>query len=117
MKITNQLPDEALLKELGHRLTAARLAQNLTQAALAERAGVAKRTVERLESGAVATQLSGFLRVCRALELIDGLETLVPEAAASPIAQLKLERNQRKRASKATPAKVSKSKWTWGDAT
>jgi hypothetical protein len=42
---------------------------------------------------------------------------LVPEAAASPIAQLKLERNQRKRASKATPAKASKSKWTWGDAT
>jgi len=28
---------------------------NLTQAALADQAGVSKRTVERLESGAVAT--------------------------------------------------------------
>ena len=46
----------------------ARLTQNLTQAALAERSGVAKRTIERLESGAVATQLSGFLRECRLLE-------------------------------------------------
>jgi transcriptional regulator with XRE-family HTH domain len=117
MKITSQLPDEALLLELGRRLTAARLAQNLTQAALAERAGVAKRTVERLESGAVATQLSGFLRVCRALGLIEGLETLVPEPAASPIAQLKLQGLQRKRASKAKAPKTKKTKWTWGDGT
>jgi len=117
MKITSQLHDEALLQELGGRLTAARLARNLTQATLAERAGVAKRTVERLESGAVATQLSGFLRVCRALDLIEGLETLVPEPAASPIAQLKLEGRQRKRASRAKAAKAGQAKWTWGDAT
>lgn len=117
MKITPQLPDEALLQELGQRLTAARLARNLTQADLAERAGVAKRTIERLESGAVATQLPGFLRVCRALDLIAGLEILVPEAAASPIAKLKLRGRQRKRASKVIPGKVSQKKWTWGDAT
>ncbi len=117
MKITSQLPDEALLLELGRRLTAVRLAQNLTQAALAERAGVAKRTVERLESGAVATQLSGFLRVCRALNLLEGLEALVPESGASPIAQLKLQGVQRKRASKAQAAKARKEKWTWGDGT
>ena len=84
---------------------------------LAERAGVAKRTVERLESGAVATQLSGFLRVCRALGLLEGLETLVPEPAASPIAQLKLQGRQRKRASKAKAVKARKTKWTWGDST
>ena len=94
-----------------------KLTQNLTQAALAERSGVAKRTIERLESGAVATQLSGFLRVCRALGLIEGLEALVPEPAASPIAQLKLQGRQRKRASNATAAKARKTKWTWGDAT
>ena len=115
MKISSQIPDEALLRELGSRLTCARLAQNLTQAALAERAGVAKRTVERLESGAVATQLSGFLRVCRALGLIEGLETLVPVSAASPMAQLKLQGRKRKRASKAKSAKVAHKKWTWGE--
>ena len=117
MKISAQIPDQALLLELGHRLTAARLAQNLTQAALAERAGVAKRTIERLESGAVATQLSGFLRVCRALGLIEGLETLVPEQAASPMAQLKLQRYKRQRASKVKVAKAKPKKWTWGEST
>lgn len=117
MKITPQIPDQILLLELGRRLTAVRLAQNLTQAALAEKAGVAKRTIERLESGAVATQLSGFLRVCRALGLIEGLEMLMPEQVASPMAQLKLQGNKRQRASKAKAAKAKPEKWTWGEST
>ena len=117
MKISSQIPDEALLMELGSRLTAARLAQNLSQAALAEQAGVAKRTVERLESGAVATQLSGFLRVCRALGLLDGLEALVPEAVASPMAQLKLQGHKRKRASKVKTVKAKPKRWSWGEST
>lgn len=45
IKIASQISDEALLLELGSRLTATRLAQNLTQAAVAERAGVATRTI------------------------------------------------------------------------
>lgn len=115
MKITTTLSDEAILHELGGRLAAARLVRNLTQAALAQEAGVAKRTVERLESGQVATQLSGFVRVCRALGLLEGLDALVPEGAASPIAQLRLRGRQRQRATgrKASPAAAKK--WTWGD--
>ena len=115
MKITSQMTDEGLQRELGSRLTAARLDRNLTQAALAEQAGVAKRTVERLESGAVATQLSGFLRVCRALGLVERLETLVPEPVASPIAQLKQQGHKRQRASTTRAAKPQPKKWTWGE--
>jgi DNA-binding XRE family transcriptional regulator len=51
MKITPQFTDEGILRELGARLAGVRLGHNLTQAALAEQAGVSKRTVERLESG------------------------------------------------------------------
>ncbi len=116
MKITPPLTDDAILRELGIRLTAARLALNLTQAALAEKAGVAKRTIERLESGQVATQLSGFLRVCRALGLVERFDALVAEPTPSPIDQLKRQGRKRQRASgKVVPPDTGK-KWTWGDA-
>ena len=84
MKIATTLTNEAILQELGERLAGARLERNLTQAALAEEAGVAKRTVERLESGQAATQLSGFVRVCRALGLLERLDALVPERHRKP---------------------------------
>jgi transcriptional regulator with XRE-family HTH domain len=116
MRISPQLADEAILRELGSRLAAARLARNLTQAALAEEAGVSKRTVERLESGEVAARLSGLVRVCRALGIADRLEALVPSPAISPVEQLKLAGRRRKRASGSRSAKrPAKRKWTWGD--
>jgi transcriptional regulator with XRE-family HTH domain len=125
MRITPQLTDAAILGELGARLAATRLGRNLTQAALAEQAGVSKRTVERLESGEVATQLSGFLRVCRALGLAERLELLVPEPTPSPMAQLKLQGRRRRRASgrrgsvsgTADQGAVAETPgtWTWGE--
>jgi transcriptional regulator with XRE-family HTH domain len=115
MKITPQFTDEGILRELGARLAGVRLGHNLTQAALAEQAGVSKRTVERLESGEVATQLSSFLRVCRALGLAERFETLVPELAASPMAQLKQQGRKRQRATGKPAASVEPKKWTWGE--
>jgi transcriptional regulator with XRE-family HTH domain len=115
MEITRQLTDEVILGELGGRLAKIRLDRNFTQAQLATQAGVSKRTVERLESGAVATQLSGFIRVCRVLEVIERFELLVPEPVPSPVQQLKLAGRKRQRASAAKPAKPSAKKWQWGD--
>ncbi|MFN9408677.1 MAG: helix-turn-helix domain-containing protein, partial [Akkermansiaceae bacterium] len=66
MKMDSKMTDEALLRLLGERLSGIRLARNLTQQHLAEQAGLGLRTVQRLELGAAATQLSGFIRVCRA---------------------------------------------------
>ena len=120
MKITAQLTDTAILRELGARLAATRLERNLTQAALAEQAGVSKRTLERLESGEVATQLSGFVRVCRALDLTERLDLLVPEPVPSPLAQVKLQGRQRQRASGKRAlgtrgAADGPGTWTWGE--
>ncbi len=117
MKITGQLTDESILKELGGRLTSARLGRNLTQAALAEQSGVSKRTVERLESGEVATQLSGFLRVCRTLGLLERLESLIPEVSASPMEQLKKQGRKRQRASGRKAASGKPKQWTWSEPT
>lgn len=115
MKISPQLTDETVLKELGGRLAGARIEHNLTQAALAEKAGVSKRTVERLESGEVATQLSGFLRVCRALGLLESFEMLLPEPVPGPMVQLKLAGRKRQRATGKKVAPNKTKKWTWGE--
>ena len=52
---------------------------NLSQAQLAEQAGISKRTLERLEAGAAATQLSLFLRVLRQLDRLERLALLIAE--------------------------------------
>ena len=114
MKISSQLTDQTILKELGERLAAVRIERNLTQAALAEQAGVAKRTVERLEWGQVAIQLSGFLRVCRALGLLDRLDTLLPEQTPGPMAQLKQQGRKRRRAA-GNKTVEPPTPWTWGE--
>lgn len=116
MRIDDQVSVSAISGELGDRIAAARLSLNLTQAALAEEAGVSKRTVERLESGDGGTRLTGFLRVCRVLGLMDRVNLLLPEPTISPIAQLKLDRQQRKRASGSRlKMKEKPGTWTWGE--
>ncbi|GAB6056961.1 helix-turn-helix domain-containing protein [Desulfonatronum parangueonense] len=115
MKIEGLLTDEAILAELGGRLKQRRLELQLTQEMLAEQAGVSKRTVERIEAGATA-QISTFIRILRALDLLDRLETLVPEAGPRPMDLVKLKGKARKRASgkrKLTDA----GPWQWGDET
>ena len=64
MKIEGLLTDEAIMTELGRRLSQRRLELQLTQEMLAEQAGVSKRTVERIEAGAT-TQTSTLIRVLR----------------------------------------------------
>ncbi len=113
MKIEGLLSDEAILAELGSRLAQRRLELQLTQEMLAEKAGVSKRTVERLEAGAT-TQLSTVIRILRVLELLDRLESLVPEAGPRPMDLLRLKGKARKRAGgrKKPPDEAP---WTWGD--
>ena len=113
MPIQRLMSDEALLKELGQRVARHRLERNLSQAQLAEQAGISKRTLERLESGAAATQLSLFLRVLRQLDLLERLELLIPEPQPSPLALLELQKGGRKRASRRRIAKPTAT-WTWG---
>lgn len=113
MKIDGLLTDEAILTELGGRLTQRRLELQLTQEMLAEQAGVAKRTVERIEAGATA-QMSTLIRLLRALGLLDRLDSLVPEGGPRPMDLLKLKGKERQRASgKRKP--LPEEPWQWGD--
>jgi transcriptional regulator with XRE-family HTH domain len=98
MKITPQLTDDAVLTELGTRLARRRIDLQLTQEAVAEQAGIGKRTLERMEAGKAA-QLTTLVRVLRVLGAMSGLENLVPEGGPRPMELLKNKSKQRQRAS------------------
>src|SRR5215475_5919592 len=100
MNITPELTDGAVLKELGERLKRRRIDAGLTQAQLAEEAGVSKRTVERIMSGR-STDFVLLLRVLRALKLLDALEQLIPDQPQSPLLLLKSRGRARDRVGRA----------------
>lgn len=98
MDIKPELTDTAIVQILGERIERYRIEAGLTQAELAERAGIGKRTVERIEAGRGA-EIITLIRMLRTLNALDGLERLLPELPPSPIEQLKLRGKQRRRVS------------------
>jgi transcriptional regulator with XRE-family HTH domain len=112
MKIEKLMTDSAILSELGKRLTRRRLDWNLTQATLAHQAGISKRTVERIEAGASA-QMSSVIRICRVLDLMPGLDQLIPPSGPRPMDLLKLKGKSRQRASPKRRSSVADDSWTW----
>ena len=84
MKYNVAMTEDEALRESGRRLAQIRLSRNLTQVELAQRAGVSKRTLERLEMGAGGVRIDAFFAVCGALGLTVGFETLLPEVQLSP---------------------------------
>jgi transcriptional regulator with XRE-family HTH domain len=117
MKIENLLSDKTVLSELGSRLAQTRLERNISQSRLASEAGVAKTTVERLERGG-GIQLESFIRILRALSLLDRLDIVLSEPLPSPIERLKLQGRQRRRARDAQGEDRSPETpgpWRWAD--
>jgi len=124
MRIIPELTDAEITRNLGERIGRHRIEAGLTQAELAERAGIGKRTLERVESGHGA-ELVTVVRILRTLNALEGFERLLPELPPSPIAQLKLKAKQRQRVSRRgrgeapeRPNQVREGAptkpWTWG---
>jgi len=116
MAFSNQWTDDAVLAEIGERMSRARLSRDLTQAALARSAGVSKRTVERIEAGESA-QLTSFIRLLRALDLLEGLESLLPPPRPGPIELLRHQGRAAQRASgsRGGSAPRGDEPWSWGE--
>jgi len=114
MLIAKSQSDEAVLSEVGARMARRRLDFRLTQADLAEQAGVSKRTVERIEAGASA-QSSSMIRIFRVLDLIQTLDSMIPEPGPSPMDLLKLKGKVRQRASSKVSEHQPDSDWSWDD--
>ena len=114
MNISKMLTDDAVLAEIGKRIARYRIDSQMTQAELAEQAGVSKRTVERIEAGA-SVQFSTVIRVLRVLDLLQGLDQMIPEPVPRPLDLLKQKGKVRQRASSSKPPEKAPKKWTWGD--
>lgn len=112
MKISKILTEDTILTEIGQRIARRRLDFQLTQADVAEQAGVAKRTVERIEAGASA-QMSSLVRILRVLDLLPGLDRMIPEAAPRPMNLLKQKGKVRQRASRRRGSDQPSKPWSW----
>lgn len=87
----------AISEDLGERLKQARLNEDLTQAKVAELAGVTRKAVLNAEKGKV--QLEVFVAIMQALNLTDQLNMFLPKQDISPIQLSKLQGKKRQRAS------------------
>jgi transcriptional regulator with XRE-family HTH domain len=119
MKITAELTDKAVLREIGERLERRRIDAGLTQAELAEEAGISKRTVERIEAG-YSTDFVMLLRLLRVLKLLEPLDQWVPDMPQSPLLLLKGRGRVRKRVGHSrspdgTAALKPAPPWKWRD--
>ena len=91
-----ELSDTAILKRLGTRLKAYRIARGMKQQELAAESGVGVSTIAKIENGQ-SVALSLFVSVMRTLGLLENLDLLVPEQEPSPLELLKTQRKQVKR--------------------
>src|SRR5580704_17891161 len=96
MRIISEMTDMVVLREIGDRLERRRIDAGLTQAQLAEEAGISKRTVERIEAGHSADFVL-LLRALRVLKLFDALDQFVSDLPQSPLMLLKSRGRARKR--------------------
>jgi len=102
---------EAIINALGRRLDEIRLSRNISQARLAEEAGVSRSTLTRLADGQPVS-LDSFVRVMQALRLTDQLAALLPDPAVRPVDRVRLKGTERQRAS---GKRRESSEWTWGE--
>jgi transcriptional regulator with XRE-family HTH domain len=93
----NAMSNTTVLQELGRRAQRERLNRDIAQADLAIKAGISRRALQNFESGRPSTTAS-LIRILRALDKIDSLDSFLPEPGLSPIQLAKLKGRERHRA-------------------
>ena len=102
---------DVVIEALFERLEEIRLSRNISQAALAEEAGVSRSTMTRLAQGQ-GISVDSFVRIMQALGLADHLAALLPNPTVRPVERIRLDGGERRRAS--SKRKVA-GDWTWAD--
>jgi transcriptional regulator with XRE-family HTH domain len=102
IRSTQNTPE--ILAELGARLRALRVQQNLTTTDLAAQAGVSARTDARAETGA-STTLENIVKILRPLGRIEALESFLPAPLISPLQLVERAGKPRQRAYAPRPSR------------
>ena len=113
------ISNQQILKEIGARFQMARLNENLSKLVLAERSGVTEKTISNLEKGAKSVGLLKVIAILRALNLLDQMDSFMPEPPPRAAQLLKNKKSLRQRASrqpkhKEQPVSTDEA-WTWGE--
>ena len=93
------MSDRAILREIGRRLKRKRLDRNLSQQRLADKAGINRTTVQKIEKGTPSSILT-IIGILRALEALDELNSFLPDPGLSPLQLAKMKGKERRRASR-----------------
>ncbi len=93
------LTPHAIANEIGDRIKTARLNANLTQKALAKKAGISLKAVTNGEKG--KSTLESMIAILIALEITEQLNFFIPKQEVSPLQLIKLQGKARKRATSA----------------
>ncbi len=111
--IFDRMSPAAIAEQVGDRLKQARLNADLTQAELASRTGLNRRTILNAEKGNV--QLKNLVAILVGLDMADQLNLFLPVQEISPVQLAKLKGKKRQRASRSKKKKsqISKDKSLW----
>jgi transcriptional regulator with XRE-family HTH domain len=105
------MSDGAIISTIGDYVKHQRLAQNKTQAQIAEHAGINRWTLSQLENGQAIT-LTSLIQILRALDLLHLFNVFEFEDEISPIELAKRDKQKRKRAHNAG-SQVEEPKTDW----
>ena len=103
------------LKNLGLNIKSERLRKNLSQEELAERAGISRYALSRLENGAGGIRLESFLAVLRSLNILNRMSVVLPKPTLTPIQLAALEKESNATLPKRIRARRSSTNRVWDD--
>lgn len=104
------MTDGTIISHIGGFVKNKRVEKNITQAILAEKAGINRYTISKFENGYSVT-LQVFIQILRALDLLYILNDFNSSQQVSPLEAVKLAKKKRQRARKTKEDTQPKSDW------
>ena len=108
--MNNQKGCQEYIKDLGRKIKLYRISLGMSQQELADKTGISKRSISRMEQGD-SVQMNSLFTILIALDLGDNIELLVPDESKRPSYYLEKPQNTPKRVRK----KPEKNDFKWGD--